>query len=83
MQIAVLGGGLTGLSAAFSLSYRFPAAHILLFEKSKRLGGWAQSELVDIQGHRVLLEGGPRTLRPKGTAVLELVCSSQYFHEMS
>lgn len=73
MQIAVLGGGLSGLSAAFSLSYRFPAAQILLFEKNNRLGGWAQSEHVNVQGRRILLEGGPRTLRPNGAAVLELV----------
>ncbi|KXN92120.1 Protoporphyrinogen oxidase [Leucoagaricus sp. SymC.cos] len=73
MQIAVLGGGLTGLSAAFSVSYRFPAAQVLLFEKGKRLGGWAQSELVNVQGRRIVLEGGPRTLRPKGAAVLELI----------
>ncbi|KAF9444676.1 Protoporphyrinogen oxidase [Macrolepiota fuliginosa MF-IS2] len=73
MQIAVLGGGLSGLSAAFSLSYRFPAAQVLLFEKSKRLGGWARSEFADIHGRRVLLEGGPRTLRPQGAAVLELI----------
>ncbi|KAF5357077.1 hypothetical protein D9756_006549 [Leucocoprinus leucothites] len=73
MQIAVLGGGLTGLSAAFNLSYRFPKAQVLLFEKGKRLGGWAQSEFVEVQGRRILLESGPRTLRPKGAAVLELI----------
>lgn len=74
MQIAVIGAGLSGLSAAFNLSYRFPAAQVLLFEKQRHLGGWARSQRVDLQGHgSIFLEGGPRTLRPQGAAVLELV----------
>jgi len=73
--IAILGGGLTGLSSAFHLSRKFPAAQIYLLEQKKRLGGWVQSERVQLpQIHAsVLLEGGPRTLRPNGKSVLELV----------
>lgn len=79
--ISVLGGGLTGLSSAFHLSRRFPAARITLLEKSPRAGGWVYSERVNVQddhGHtaRILLERGPRTLRPNGKATLEMVCLS-------
>lgn len=77
----VLGGGLSGLSAALHLSRRFPARtgiRITLLEKSSRLGGWVQSERVrvkDKHGHEaeILLESGPRTLRPASKAILEIV----------
>lgn len=79
-RISVIGGGLSGLSSAFHLSRRFPSAKVTLFEQSPRLGGWVYSERVQVrdgQGNEagVLLERGPRTLRPNSKAVLELVRS--------
>ncbi|KAF8137439.1 hypothetical protein EV363DRAFT_1156281 [Boletus edulis] len=74
-SIAVLGGGLTGLSAAFHLSRRFPTTAITLINKETRFGGWVRSERVKA-GHQdaeVLLEAGPRTLRPNARSVLELI----------
>lgn len=80
-SIAVVGGGITGLSSAFHLSRRYPQTRIHLFEKSKREGGWLKSRRVDVKGYNgeqanVLLEAGPRTLRPKSGAVIELVRAS-------
>lgn len=80
-SIAVVGGGITGLSSAFHLSRRFPQAQIRVFEKLRREGGWIRSQRVDVQGYNgekasVLLESGPRTLRPNSGAVLELVRTS-------
>ncbi|KAH9836268.1 Protoporphyrinogen oxidase [Rhodofomes roseus] len=82
-HVAILGGGLTGLSSAFHISRRFPNTQITLLEKQNRLGGWVMSERVEVRvpsetgssvrTARVLLESGPRTLRPGGQAVLELV----------
>ncbi|KAI9069094.1 Protoporphyrinogen oxidase [Trametes sanguinea] len=80
-SVTIVGGGLSGLSAAFHLSRRFPAssgASITLIEKSNRLGGWVQSErarVKDRYGRQadVLLESGPRTLRPASKAILELI----------
>ncbi|KZT70026.1 Protoporphyrinogen oxidase [Daedalea quercina L-15889] len=81
-HVAILGGGLTGLSSAFHLARRFPYSRISLLEKQSRVGGWVMSERVDVrvpsaQGTQhtahTLLEAGPRTLRPNGLAVLELI----------
>lgn len=74
-SIAVLGGGLSGLSSAFHLSRRFPTTKITLIEKQSRLGGWVRSQRVNIikENVSILLEAGPRTLRPNSKAVLELV----------
>ncbi|PFH48136.1 hypothetical protein AMATHDRAFT_49748 [Amanita thiersii Skay4041] len=74
-HIAVLGGGITGLSSAFHLSRRFPTAQITLVEKQKRLGGWIRSERLPClpNGGSVVLEAGPRTLRPVDKSILELI----------
>ena len=83
-SITVVGGGISGLSAAFHLARRFPAgtgARITLVEKAQRLGGWIRAERVSVDdGHgrkaEILLESGPRTLRPNSKAILELVSPS-------
>ena len=83
-SVTVLGGGISGLSAAFHLARRFPArsgTRIVLVEKAPRLGGWIRAERVrveDTRGHRadVVLESGPRTLRPNSNAILELVSTT-------
>ncbi|KIK68777.1 hypothetical protein GYMLUDRAFT_36266 [Collybiopsis luxurians FD-317 M1] len=77
-HVVVLGGGLSGLSSAFHLSRRFPNTQITLVEKTSRLGGWVSSDRVQVQdehGHvaEILLEAGPRTLRPNAKSVLELI----------
>jgi oxygen-dependent protoporphyrinogen oxidase len=77
-HIVILGGGLAGLSSAYHLSRKFPDTPITVLEEQPRLGGWVRSERVKVQddmGHMssVLLEAGPRTLRPIAKSVLELV----------
>ncbi|KAJ3974356.1 hypothetical protein EV361DRAFT_650505 [Lentinula raphanica] len=77
-HIVVLGGGLTGLSSAFHLSHRFPESFITLIEKTSRFGGWISSERVQVRDEdgrsaEILLESGPRTLRPNAKSVLELI----------
>ncbi|KAH9941888.1 Protoporphyrinogen oxidase [Epithele typhae] len=80
LSFTVAGGGISGLSTAFHLAHRFPptsGARITLIEKASRLGGWVQAERVKVKhaGHEteILLESGPRTLRPNSKAILELV----------
>lgn len=87
-RVAVIGGGITGLTAAFRLS-QDASTNVTLFEKSSRLGGWLQSschnlDVLDAEASdphndgspRLLFEHGPRTFRggcPGVLASLELV----------
>lgn len=66
-DIAVLGGGLTGLSAAYYLAKKLPStANITLYESTDRLGGWIKTDRVpvDVGGKQgvVLFERGARSL---------------------
>ncbi|KAH8358544.1 hypothetical protein KR093_000833 [Drosophila rubida] len=73
MTIAVLGGGISGLSAGYYLLRRF-GKPLTIYEASPRVGGWIRSERHKNQGF--LFECGPRTIRPKGLPganTLELV----------
>lgn len=59
MRIAILGGGISGLSAAWQLLQKHPTAKISLFEASAHLGGWIQTT----QSGPFLFEQGPRTFQ--------------------
>ena len=76
----LIGGGITGLSAAWYLSKLAPTVPITLYEKSGRLGGWLNSKRVEYNGGSVLFEQGPRTLRPwsvAGLVTLDMVRCGQ------
>ncbi|CAG8899322.1 unnamed protein product [Penicillium egyptiacum] len=60
---AVLGGGITGLTAAWQLAQDPTCKHVKLFERTDRLGGGINSETVPVDGGNVVFEYGPRTLR--------------------
>lgn len=62
-RVAVLGGGISGLSSAYYINKEFPNAKITIFEKQDKLGGWISSRRVDVPGGNILFEQGPRTLR--------------------
>lgn len=66
-KVAVLGGGISGLAAAYYLKERFD---VTLFEEKEQVGGWIQTDRVE----GFLFERGPRTLRvAQNGLLLELV----------
>lgn len=61
MKVAVLGGGISGLSVAWGLLRASPAVfQVVLIEASNRWGGWIRSERTK-QG--AVFETGPRSMR--------------------
>jgi protoporphyrinogen/coproporphyrinogen III oxidase len=59
-RIAILGGGISGLSCAYYLKKNYgDAIDLTIFEKEERLGGWIQTRNVD----GFLFESGPRSIR--------------------
>lgn len=66
-NIAVLGGGLTGLTTAYYLTRFHPTASITLYEADDRLGGWLDTQLLHV-GKRappLQMERGARTVAPQ------------------
>ncbi|KAJ9050886.1 hypothetical protein DSO57_1009996 [Entomophthora muscae] len=64
-KVVVLGGGISGLAAAWRLAKRAPKdkLHVTLLEASPRAGGWLKTKPVPGVG---IFECGPRSLRPAG-----------------
>lgn len=60
-KVAIIGGGMAGVSAAHFVSETDPSAQIILFEKEERPGGNAQTVSVRNQtGKQVLVDIGPQ-----------------------
>ncbi|KAK8137925.1 protoporphyrinogen oxidase [Apiospora sp. TS-2023a] len=67
-RIAVLGGGITGLTAAHYLARHAKNAHITLYEGGDHLGGWIKGEVAQTaEGDDILFNRGPRMLRSGAT----------------
>lgn len=69
-HFAILGGGISGLVTAHYIIRKIPNVKVTLYESQNRLGGWIQSEYVDVEKGMILLESGPRTLRYGTTSSL-------------
>ncbi|KAF2213746.1 hypothetical protein CERZMDRAFT_39157 [Cercospora zeae-maydis SCOH1-5] len=69
-DVAILGGGITGLASAYFLTRQLPNANVTLYEAKDRVGGWLESKRVPVKDGNILFEAGPRTLRPQGNGVL-------------
>ena len=66
-DVAIIGGGITGLVSAYRLAKLSPQSRVTIYEAGGRLGGWIDSRYVDgDKGKKILFERGPRTLRPVG-----------------
>lgn len=81
-NVAILGGGITGLATAYFLTQQLPRAKVTIYEASDRIGGWLSSKRVAVKDGSVLFEAGPRTLRPAQNGVLaaRLVWARIHYH---
>lgn len=70
-KVAILGGGISGLSFAHYLKKKNPELEITIFEKETSLGG----KMLSVSHNQDIIEWGPRAIRPigKGRVFLELV----------
>ena len=79
-DISVVGGGITGLTAALYAKAEFSNANVTLYEAEPRVGGWLQSKCVEVKGGNVLFEQGPRSLRVKTLNALATISLVNIIH---
>lgn len=72
-KIAVVGAGVSGLTYGYFLLRLRPDVKIYIFESASRPGGWINTEKLNDDGHELLLEKGPRTLRGVSDGTLLIV----------
>ncbi|MBL8061694.1 MAG: protoporphyrinogen oxidase [Anaerolineales bacterium] len=70
MHIAIIGGGITGLSAAWELQQR--GIDYTVLEAAERWGGKIVSAILEIDNSKFLVEGGPDTLVTRKPEAWEL-----------
>ena len=61
MKIIIIGGGISGLSAAYYAQKQVPDAHITLIEASDRWGGKITTQRIPFETGDFIIEGGPDT----------------------
>ncbi len=60
VDVAIVGGGIAGLSTAYYLQKEMPDAHYTLIEASDRWGGKIRTDVVELPEYgRFVVEGGP------------------------
>lgn len=77
-RIAVLGGGISGLSAAWNLLRCSTPVEVTVYEAASRVGGWLETTRTSSGG---LFELGPRSLRTAGLsarATMEMVSQCEF-----
>jgi uncharacterized protein len=84
LKIAVIGTGISGLSAAWLLSQRH---HVTIYERADRVGGHSNTVITSIDGQRIGLDTGfvvfNRKTYPNLTALFELLRVPTQHSEMS
>lgn len=71
-RVAVLGGGISGLSAAWNLVRSATPVEVTVYEASSSVGGWMKTS----RESDAVYELGPRSLRTSGASArtaMELV----------
>lgn len=69
MNVTIVGGGLTGLTAAYYLGHAKPDWNIILYEQAPRFGGKIQTQRVD----NFVVELGPDSYLGRKTEMTDLI----------
>ena len=82
-RVVILGGGISGLTSAWSLARSSSRHEVVLLESSHRLGGWINSERTANNG--AVHELGPRSMRVAGNAgktalAMVIITSTNYYY---
>ncbi|KAF1957964.1 Protoporphyrinogen oxidase [Byssothecium circinans] len=76
-RIAIIGGGITGLTTAYYSAKQYPSAQLTLFESKKEFGGVIESRAIHLKdGTTALCQLGPKTLRanaPRAIVMVDLI----------
>lgn len=62
LDILIIGGGITGLSAAWEIQQRSPNTTYGLLEAARQWGGKVSTQVIEADGQRFIIDGGPDTL---------------------
>jgi len=62
LDVLIIGGGITGLAAAWQLEQTGGGISYALLEASSRWGGKVSSKTLQAEGKTFLADGGPDTL---------------------
>lgn len=71
-DIVIIGGGITGLSAAHELNKLNPSLSVIILESSSRVGGKISTDFVESEHGNFLLEQGPDSFLTAKPWALEL-----------
>jgi oxygen-dependent protoporphyrinogen oxidase len=82
-RIVIIGGGISGLSAAYYVTKKLPDAQISLLEASNRWGGKITTDRATFDDGQFIIEGGPDTFlatKPYATALCKELGLSDRLH---
>ena len=69
-KVIVIGGGITGLSAAWALQQK--GVDYTLLENSDRWGGKVHTEIIEFPDGKAIIDGGPESFVTRKTAAWDL-----------
>jgi len=73
VDVAIVGGGISGLTLAWRLSQRRPDLKVVVLEAESRTGGKILTERVEVDGDVFLVEGGPDAILTQKPDALALI----------
>lgn len=73
VDVAIVGGGISGLTLAWRLQQRRPDLTVIVLEAESRTGGKILTEHMEVDGDGFLIEGGPDAILTQKPDALALI----------